>query len=451
MNDLNFATASELAAAIRQHRVSAVEVLEVHLAQIAQHNPSLNAIVTLDEQGAKRRAQAADAALARKEVWGPLHGVPITLEDLHVTAGIRSTFGGSPSLATHIPSQDSNAVARLKAAGAIIIGKTNGPTVVEHSIFASTNNPWDLKRTPGGSSSGPAAAVAAGLSPLDIGCDSAGSITVPAHYCGIFGMRPTQHRVSVADAFILPDPIRAFRTLTVFGPMARDVEDLRLALQIIAGPNDHDPEVPPLPWQEVPPLALQELRIAFVSTFPQTKVAHDIRTAIEACAHSLDRLGVHIEQDLPAVNLAEQGQLCSELFGFMAGAFAAPSQDSHLTSLDAYLLALHKRDAFIASWEHFFTKWDALLCPADWITAPLQTETETMVDGEVIAEGQGIDPAKLFPPTGHPTITIPLTKDRHGLPIGMQVVGRRWHDERLLAIAQLLSEVTGGFQRPPGY
>lgn len=451
MNDLNFTTASELAAAIRQRRVSAVEVLEAQLTQIAQHNPSLNAIVTLDGQGARLRAQAADAALVRKEIWGPLHGVPITLEDMHVTAGIRSTCGGYPSLATHIPSEDSSAVARLKAAGAIIIGKTNGPTVWENSIFARTNNPWDLKRTPGGSSSGPAAAVAAGLSPLDIGADSTGSITVPAHYCGIFAMRATQHRVSVADAFILVDPIRKFRTLTVFGPMARSVEDLRLALQIISGPNDRDPEVPPLSWQKVPPLVLQDLRIAFVSTFPQTKVAHDIRTAIEACAHSLDRLGVHVEQDLPQIDLAEQVQLCNELFGLMAGAFAPPSEDSPPASLDAYLLALHKRDAFIADWEQFFTKWDALLCPAGWITAPLQTETETIVDGEVIPKGQGIHPANVFPLTGHPTVVIPLTKDRDGLPIGIQVVGRRWHDERLLAIAQVLSEVTSGFQRPTGY
>ena len=196
-----------MAAAIRQRHVSAVEVLEAQLAQIVQQNPALNAIVTLDEQGAKVQAQAADAALVRKEVWGPLHGVPITLEDMHVTAGIRSTCGGYPPLATHIPSEDSNVVARLKAAGAIIIGKTNGPTIWEESIFAPTNNPWDLKRTPGGSSSGPAAALAAGLSPLDIGGDFVGLITVPTHYCGIFGMRPTQHRVSVADAFILLDPI----------------------------------------------------------------------------------------------------------------------------------------------------------------------------------------------------------------------------------------------------
>lgn len=284
MNEVNFSTVTALAAAIRQRRVSAIEVLEAHLAQIAHHNPALNAIVTLDEQGARLQAQAADAALVRNEVWGPLHGVPITLEDIHATAGIRSTCGGYPSLATHIPSHDSNAVARLKAAGAIILGKSNGPTIWEESIFAPTNNPWDLKRTPGGSSSGPAAAIAAGLAPLDIGGDSTGSITVPTHYCGIFGMRPTQHRVSVADAFILLDPIRKFRTLTVFGPMARDVADLRLALQIIVGPNAHDSEVPPLPWQEGPPLNLQDLRIAFASTFPQTKVAQDIRTAIETFA-----------------------------------------------------------------------------------------------------------------------------------------------------------------------
>jgi amidase len=451
MNNITFMTAQELAIAIRQRQVSAVEVLEAYLAQITQHNPTLNAIVTLDEDGARHRAEAADAALARGDVWGPLHGLPITLEDIHATADIRSTCGGYPQLATNIPTHDSFVVTRLRATGAIILGKTNGPTIWENSIFPRTNNPWDLKRTPGGSSSGPAAALAGGLTPLDIGGDSTGSITIPTHYCGIFGMRPTQHRVSVADAFILLDPTRKFRTLTVFGPMARSVVDLRLALQIISGPNWQDSEVPPLPWQEVPPLALQDLRIAYTSTFPQTKVAHDIRIAVESFAQELAGLDVHIEQALPEIDLAQQARLCNELFGLMAGAFAPPSADSHPASLDAYLLALHKRDAFIARWEEFFARWDALLCPADWITAPLQAETETIVDGEVIPEGQGIHPGNVFPLTGHPVVVIPLTKDRNGLPIGVQVIGRRWNDERLLAIAEVLSEVTGGFQRPPGY
>ena len=169
-----FTPAHVLAGAMRRLEVSSVEVLDAHLAHIASHNPDLNAIVTLDEDGARLRAQEADAALGRGEVWGALHGVPITLEDAHPTSGIRTTWGGLPRLAEHVPEKDDTVAVRLKAAGAILLGKTNGPEIWPDSIFARTNNPWDLTRTPGGSSAGVGAALAAGLTPLDVGLDTLG-------------------------------------------------------------------------------------------------------------------------------------------------------------------------------------------------------------------------------------------------------------------------------------
>jgi Asp-tRNA(Asn)/Glu-tRNA(Gln) amidotransferase A subunit family amidase len=214
----------------------------------------------------------------RNEVWGPLHGVPITLEDAHATAGLRSTWGGYPSLASHVPSEDSTVPARLRAAGAIVLGKTHGPAIWEESVFGRTNNPWDLARTSGGSSAGPAAALAAGLSALDIGLDTLGSIQNPAHYCGIYGMRPTEHRVPLTGVFFI-DPIRKFRIMSVTGPMARSVEDLRLALQIISGPDGRDTHVPPVPWHQISRPALRELRLAWATTFPGMPIAHDIDAA----------------------------------------------------------------------------------------------------------------------------------------------------------------------------
>ena len=190
MNDPIFANAYELAAAIRERRASAAEVIDAHFKQIARHNPPLNAIVTLNEEGARKRAAEADAALARGEVWGPLHGVPVTIKDSFATAGIRTT-SGFPPLAHYVPSEDATVVARLKAAGAIVLGKTNLPVLVQgfqsdNLVFGRTNNPWDLTRTPGGSTGGGAAALAAGMSALEIGSDYGGSVRIPAHYCGLF-------------------------------------------------------------------------------------------------------------------------------------------------------------------------------------------------------------------------------------------------------------------------
>jgi amidase len=430
MNDIPFMTTHELATAIHQRRVAAVEVLEAYLAQITRHNPTLNAIVTLDEDGARRRAEAADAALAQGEVWGPLHGVPITLKDVHDTAGLRSTMGTAPFL-DRLPAEDSTVAARLKAAGAILLGKTNVELFPDNP-FGRTHNPWDLERTSGTSSSGAAAGLAAGLTALDIGSDMGGSIIVPSHYCGVCGMRPTERRVPIGQ--FPTDAVPMWRVMGALGPMGRSVADLRLALRIIAGPDGRDTEIPPVPLQEVPRPALHDLHIAWASTFAGMHIAVDIRTALEGFAQQLDQLGVHVEQRLPKVDFAAQAKLCNHLFELIVSAFGTPA-----TSLGDYLTALHQRDAFIGGWEHFFEDWDVLMCPADVMTAPLLTQLD-----------EPASPCQFPAVTGHPSVVIPLTKDRNGLPIGVQVIGRRWNDERLLAIAEILSEVTGGFQRPPG-
>ena len=192
-------TVHQLAQAIRERKVSAVEVVQAHLNHIAQHNPALNAIVTLDEERALQRAKEADAALARGEMWGPLHGVPVTIKDAFETAGLRTT-SSFPPLAHYVPKQDATIVARLRAAGAIILGKTNMPILTvdiqtNSPLFGRANNPWDLGRTTGGSTGGGAAAVAAGLSPLEVGSDGGGSIRIPSHFCGVFGLKPTEHLV----------------------------------------------------------------------------------------------------------------------------------------------------------------------------------------------------------------------------------------------------------------
>jgi amidase len=336
MDDPIVVPAHELATAIRRREVSSSEVVDAHLAHIERHNPSLKAIVSLDEDGARRRAREADDALAGEGAQGALHGVPIALEDCHATSGVRSTWGGLPRLADYVPVEDGTVAARLKGSGAVLLGKTNGPEIWPDSVFAHANNPWDTTRTPGGSSAGPGAALAAGLTPLDVALDTLGSIQNPAHYCGVCGMRPTEHRVPLTGAFFL-DPVRKFRVMSVVGPMARSVEDLRLALRLLAGPDGHDSHVPPVPWREPEPLAGRGLRIAWSPEIPGTNIQDEISAAVEEAARGLASRGATVEEHLPGVDPRQQYELADELFfGLLAGTFAEePTAFSEETGADS--------------------------------------------------------------------------------------------------------------------
>jgi amidase len=456
--DLVFSSTIELAAAIRAGEVSATEVLEAHLAQIERYNPALNAIVVMDAEGARARAREADEALVRGEVWGPLHGVPFTLKDAHSTAGMRTTVG-FPPLADYVPREDSTVAARLRKAGGVLVGKTNVPMMLadyqsSNPIFGRTNNPWNLERTPGGSSGGAAAALAAGMTPFEIGTDLSSSIRIPAHCCGVFGLKPTENRVPLTGLF--PDPRgtpRSIRIMSSIGPMARTVADLILLHKIIAGPDGRDTEVRPAPADDVPELDLKTLRIATAPTFPGFPVAAEIRGSVEDFARQLERSGAVVEEaTLPEHDFNQDLSRAGELIGMMLGAFQPDGQGQPAT-LAQYLEALHQRDQSIRVWERFFDDWDALLCPAAMVTAFPHCEqgTHLKVDGKDVNYWMISAHGALFNYSGHPAMVLPYKLDRDGLPIGLQLVGRRWNDSRLLAIAKALSPVAGGFRRPPNY
>jgi amidase len=455
--DLVFASTLQLAAAIRSGSVSAAEVLEAHLAQIEAYNPALNAVVTLDAEQARAQARAADAALANGEDCGPLHGVPFTLKDAHATAGMRTT-SGFPPLASHVPQEDSTVTARLKAAGGVLIGKTNLPTLLadfqsNNPIFGSTNNPWKIERTSGGSSGGAAAALAAGMTPFEIGTDLSGSIRIPAHFCGVFGLKPTEQRVSLAGLIPGLPPPRSVRIMSCIGPMARTAEDLALLYRIIAGPDGRDTDVQPVPIEEPPDVALANLRIAFAPTLPGLPVAADIRHAIEQLARQLYRAGAIVEQAvLPALDFTQDLRSAGELIGMLVGAFQ-PEANTAPTTLAQYLEALHRRDQSMLAWEQFFQEWDALLCPAAMVTAFPHCEpgTPLRLDGQDVDYWMVSGHCTIFNYTGHPAAVLPYAQDADGLPIGVQVVGRRWGEAHLLAIASALSSIAGAFRRPPGY
>jgi len=388
VKDILFSSTTQLAAALRAAPVSATEVLEAHLAQIERYNPALNAVVTLDTEQARERAREADAALARGEIWGPLHGVPFTLKDAHSTAGMRTTTG-FPPFADQVPQEDSTVTARLKTAGGVLIGKTNVATMLadfqtNNPIFGRTNNPWNVERTPGGSSGGAAAALSSGMTPFEIGTDLSGSIRIPAHCCGLFGLKPTEHRVSLVGLIPGLPPLRSVRIMSSIGPMARTVEDLALLHPIIAGPDGRDTDVPPVPIDDLPEIELTNLRIAFTPTFPGFPVAADIRHAIEKLAQQLNRSGAVVEEaTLPELDFTQELSSAGELIGMITGAFQ-PEEHKPPTTLAQYLEALHRRDQSMLAWEQFLHDWDALLCPASMVTAFPHCEpgSSLRVDGQ---------------------------------------------------------------------
>jgi amidase len=417
----------------------------------------LNAVITLDAERAAERAREADDALTRGENWGPLHGVPFTLKDAHATSGVRTTTG-FPPLQDYVPQEDGTVAARLKAAGGILIGKTNVPVMLadfqtSNPIFGRTNNPWDTTRTPGGSSGGAAAALASGMTPFEIGTDLSASIRIPAHFCGVFGLKPTERRVALTGLIPgLPGP-RPLRIMTTIGPMARTVEDLAMLYSIIAGPDGRDTEVPPVPAGQPAAVDLRDMRIAVAPTFPSIPVAAEVRAAVTQLATQLSPLCRAVEEvALPALDFNQDLASFGALVGMLIGA-VQPGEQEHPTTLTQYLDALDGRDQSIAAWEQFFDRWDALLCPPSMTTAFPHCDpgSPLLVDGQQVAYYTVSAHGALFNYTGHPAVVLPYKHDRAGLPIGIQLVGKRWSESRLLAMAEAIAAVTGAFQRPPGY
>ena len=482
MSKLIYRTATDLAALIREKKVSAVEVLEAHLAQIAKHNSKLNAIVTSNEENASKRAVEADAALAKGEIWAPLHGVPITIKDVFETKGLRTTSSFKP-LENYIPEQDATVVARLRQAGAIILGKTNMPTLAmdiqsNSPLFGRTNNPWDITRTPGGSTGGGAASIAAGFSPLEIGSDIGGSVRIPAHFCGIYSLKPTDHLVSLAGH--IPEPPGApqgVRHMGMPGPLARSVEDLRLALSLIAGPDGRRWETPPIPLTPAQNKPLKEYRFAWTDSFGEVKASRDTQAALRKLATDLTNAGCHVEKVTPPdfdFDLAWQlyGEIAGAEIGSGMGAiprlltrlqFQMMSDPSPLNrgylngfrlKMTRYAEALTQRDRLIAQLENFLSQWDAWLCP---VTVGSAFKHCKMGEPVIIDDQKtpyftaNMSFTSVFNMTGNPVVVLPMSQSQEDLPIGVQVVGQRWDDMALLAAAERLSEITGAFQAPPNF
>jgi amidase len=490
MTNLTFATASQLAQMIRDRETSAVEVLEAYLAQIAKYNPTLNAICTLDAENARIRAKQADAALAAGENWGALHGVPVTIKDIFATAGLRTTAGYVP-LRDYIPDRDATAVGRLRSAGAIILGKTNvaelaGDFQSTNSIFPRVNNPWDLTRTPGGSSGGSVAAIAAGLSPLDIGNDFGGSIRQPAHFCGIYALKPTDRRIStlgmIPETPGMPYCLRQMMTVGCFG---RSIADLRLSLTIIVGADLDRPDVPPVPLDLPSGKSLKDLKIAWIDEWDEVPVDVEIQAAIQQAVGELDRSGARVERWLSSdFDLGNILQIYERMAAYINN-YTQPKDryifgrsltllwrcatqgDAKLRRLSnfsralpemlnpttkGYFETLTARDLITTQLDRALADWDVWLMPVAATTAFTHRPAWSAIDvngrsyPHSVANGAYVIPFNL---SGHPAVVIPIGQTANGLPIGMQIVGKRWQEMELLAIAQEIDRVVGKFQQPP--
>jgi amidase len=484
LTDLHFRSATELAGAIRRREVSSRELLEVYLARVEKLNPALNAVVTLDAERARARAAQADAALARGESWGPLHGLPMTVKDSFETAGVRTT-SGSTRLSDHVPASDADAVKRLRGAGAVIFGKTNLPVFAGdiqsyNPVFGTTNNPWDATRTPGGSSGGAAAALAAGLTALELGSDIAGSIRTPCHWAGLFGHKPTFGIVPIRGHIPGPPGTLSDMDLGVAGPMARSAADLELALDILAGPTDDRA----VAWQLALPRPrhgdLRSYRVAAWLDDPDFPVDTQVGDSLRATVAALRGAGVRVDEKArPFEQLRDvfpiyQGQLWGammsgypdEVFGAMVrhveanptdesafGRMARGGTQRHRDWVRANEISAQLRARFAA----FFRDFDVLLMPVNPVPAIPHDHSEPMFARSVQVNGSArnymdmlawISPATLC---FNPASVAPIGRTRGGLPVGMQIVGPYLEDRTTIDFARWLGELHGGFTPPPGY
>jgi amidase len=460
-----FASASELARRIRKRDISAVEVVEMHLARIDAVNPSLNAVVSRCDEMALERARKADQALARGEAPGPLHGLPITIKDAFDTAGVRST-GGTLGRADYIAPENATAVGRMLAAGAILIGKTNTPELTlyydtDNLLFGETFNPYDVSLSPGGSSGGSAAIVAAGGSPLDLGSDTGGSIRLPAHFCGVAGIKPTAGRVS-RNGFILPAGVPV-DPLTQVGPIARLVEDLALVLPIISGVDWKDSAVVPMPCGALDEVCIGNLHIAFYTDNGDVAVSPEVAAVVRDCARVVAEQGARVTEARPPA-IEQSRSLFVRFFETDGGAWMRRTLQ-RLGTRETYpfLKWTERRDdapeatasaftALLQEWEQFRRDMMGFFQNYDVILAPVHTST-ALPHGELTsaARSPAFSYAQTYNLTGWPSVVVRAGTSERGLPIGVQAVARPWQEHVALAVARLIEEALGGWQVPPAF
>jgi len=476
-----------LTQAIYERKVTVLDTVLSCLDQIDRHNPTINAIVTLDKENAINTAIEMDFRIANQEKdLPPLFGVPISIKDAFETKGIKTT-SSHPPLKDHVPTKDATVVKRLKEAGAIVLGKTNLPQLAGDiqcwsPLFGRTNNPWNLKLTSGGSSGGSAAAVAMGFSFLDIGSDLAGSIRIPAAYCGVAGLKATENRIPRTGHIPhLPGVDRSVRHMLSFGVLARCVDDLRLGLDVMAGPDGIDCEVPPVSPHIMNLKKSEPLRVAWWDDFGGVPICSRTKAGLNSTVQKLTNAGIEVQRCFPEGFDFEAAWYA---YGIIMGAevgLGMPTIERFPLSLIRGLLpksqpllrsvamgmsfdlkryndALNIRERLISQMEQFFEEWDVWICPVTPSVAPPHKKSgkfkkppKILVDGYAMSYLEGsVSMTVPFSLTGSPVVSLPVGIF-DGLPVGIQVVGKRWYDEILLEDCKIIESATSGFELPPIY
>jgi amidase len=486
-SEWDYRTIKELAQALQARKISSSDLVEHTIARIEVLDQYLNAVVVRDFERARDAAKAADAALARGEPR-PLLGIPMTIKESFNIAGLPTTWG-NPRFKDFVPKEDAVLVSRVKSAGAVVLGKTNVPLGLSdmqsyNEIYGTTNNPWDLSRTPGGSSGGSAAALAAGFGPLSLGSDIGGSLRGPAQFCGVCAHKPSLGLV--ADRGHTPPlapPIPRDADLAVVGPMARTAADLGLALDVVAGPDEERAGIgfrlalPPARHDD-----LKSFRVLVIEAHPLVPTGLAVRTALGRLSERLVRSGVKVGYTSPLLpDLADAARVYMRLLYSFRGAVAPPGDydemrraaealapdDKSLTAERTRALVMSHRDRFAADtarvrirhqWSLLFREWDVVLCPT-MATPAFQHDHSLPIEARNIdIDGKGYPYrdsylvwSELATNSGLPATAVPIDRSETGLPVGMQIVGPYLEDRTTIAFAELLEREFGSFVAPPGY
>lgn len=472
MNELALLPLTRLATLVRDRSVSPLDLVKLHLDRVARLNPRLNAFVTVDREGALAAARRVEQGLAEGAPGGPLCGVPITIKSSIDVAGLRTESGSRPR-ADPVAGSDAPLVERLRRSGVVILGNTNAPELLmayetDNLLHGRTNNPWDLDRTAGGSSGGESAAIAAGLSAGGFGSDGGGSVRVPAHFTGICALKPTPGRVPATGHF--PPGVGPFALIGVVGPMARTVEDVALLAEAVAGPDPGDAASAPVPWRRPAPAEIQAMTIGYFEDDGTTPVTPETRTAVRAAVAAAKRAGFATRPFRPT-GLERARDLWWVMFGLAGGFVIRPtvSQSEQQTSpilreflgivneepplsagrlMDAWIGRDELRLALAAEMRDVA----AFICPTCSIAAFRHGEREWTIESSTVRYLRRPDIftyTQWFNLLGNPALAMPAGQSAEGLPIGVQVVGRPYEDELVLAIGAAIERELGGYRPPP--
>ncbi len=479
----HFRSAKRLASDIRRRKIGCLEALDLFLTRVDRFNPQLNAIVARDVEAARRRARQADAALRKGKVWGPFHGVPMTVKESYDVVGMPTTWGLN-ELKDNVPPRNALAVDRLLGAGVVLFGKTNVPSWLAdwqsfNPVYGTTNNPWDLSRTPGGSSGGSAAALAAGLTGFEAGSDIGSSIRNPAHYCGVYGHKPT-YGIVPPRGQALPGRV-AQGDISVIGPMGRSADDLALGLSVMAGADEIDGAgwrlALPAPRQKT----LRDFKVAVMRTDAASEVDDEVQARVQAVADFLGKKKAKVSDTArPAIDTAEAQRVYVFLLRAATAGWQTPEQfarnaevarglrpddESYYARMTRANVAPHRdwlganeaRHQMRWRWAEFFRDYDLLLCPAAAGPAFPHDHEGERHERTITVNGRRVPTTDQLFWAGYsgmaflPSTVAPAGFSRAGLPIGVQIVGPQYGDRTCIELARLLEREFQGFVPPPGY